>query len=81
MAGTRITVKDIAQMAGVSVATVSRVINQNGRFSAETEHRVRKIIEEYDFTSLISWPRAFVRGITLLLASSSLTSPTSSSRQ
>ena len=49
MAGTRITVKDIAQMAGVSVATVSRVINQNGRFSAETERRVRKIIEEYDY--------------------------------
>ena len=36
-------------MAGVSVATVSRVINQNGRFSAETERRVRKIIEEYDY--------------------------------
>lgn len=49
MASTRITVKDIAQMAGVSVATVSRVINQNGRFSAETERRVRKIIEEYDY--------------------------------
>ena len=49
MAGMRITVKDIAQMAGVSVATVSRVINQNGRFSAETERRVRKIIEEYDY--------------------------------
>ena len=28
-----VTVKDIAQMAGVSVATVSRVINRNGRFS------------------------------------------------
>ena len=35
-------------MAGVSVATVSRVINQNGRFSAETAHRVRKMMEEDD---------------------------------
>lgn len=41
-----VTVKDIAQMAGVSVATVSRVINQNGRFSPETERRVREVIEK-----------------------------------
>ena len=39
-------IKQVAKMAGVSVATVSRVINQNGRFSAETEARVRKVIEE-----------------------------------
>ena len=49
MAKGRVTVKDIAQMAGVSVATVSRVINQNGRFSAETERRVREVIKEYDY--------------------------------
>jgi LacI family transcriptional regulator len=39
-------IKQIAEMAGVSVATVSRVINQNGRFSADTEARVRKVIAE-----------------------------------
>lgn len=44
-----ISIKDIAQMAGVSVATVSRVINQNGRFSKETEERVLKIIGEYNY--------------------------------
>lgn len=49
MAKGRVTVKDIAQMAGVSVATVSRVINQNGRFSAETEARVRQVIAENDY--------------------------------
>lgn len=32
----KVNIKKIAELAGVSVATVSRVINQNGRFSAET---------------------------------------------
>ena len=41
-----INMKEIAKLSGVSIATVSRVINQNGRFSKETEDRVRKIIEE-----------------------------------
>ena len=49
MAKQQVTVKDIAELAGVSVATVSRVINQNGRFSAETEQRVRQVIERYDY--------------------------------
>lgn len=44
-----LSVKEIAAMAGTSVATVSRVINQNGGFSKETEMRVRKIIEEYNY--------------------------------
>lgn len=38
-------IKQIAALSGVSVATVSRVINQNGRFSVETESRVRRVIE------------------------------------
>lgn len=42
----KLSLKDIADMAGTSVATVSRVINQNGRFSKETEQRVKNIIEE-----------------------------------
>ena len=50
--------KDIAEMAGVSVATVSRVINQNGRFSKETEARVKKIIEETNFL-----PNQLARGL------------------
>ncbi|MGX7265090.1 LacI family DNA-binding transcriptional regulator [Enterococcus crotali] len=39
-------IKDIAELAGVSVATVSRVINDNGRFSEETRKKVLKVIEE-----------------------------------
>ena len=45
----KITLQEIADMADVSIATVSRVINQNGRFSKETEKRVRAIIEKYDY--------------------------------
>lgn len=44
-----INLKEIAEICGVSVATVSRVINQNGRFSDETGKRVRKVIEEYGY--------------------------------
>ena len=42
MENKKISVKDIARMAGTSVATVSRVINQNGRFSKETEQESEK---------------------------------------
>ena len=45
-----ISIVDISRMAGVSIATVSRVINQNGRYSPETERRVKEIIEEYHYT-------------------------------
>ncbi len=41
---------DISRMAGVSVATVSRIANQNGRYSQETERKVREIIEKYHYT-------------------------------
>jgi LacI family transcriptional regulator len=45
----KVNIKKIAELAGVSVATVSRVINQNGRFSADTEARVKKIIEDCNY--------------------------------
>lgn len=54
----RISIKDIAKASGVSVATVSRVINQNGRYSAETEARVKKIMEEYHYV-----PNLLARGL------------------
>lgn len=44
-----VSVKDIAREAGTSVATVSRVINQNGRFSKETEKRVWAVIKKYNY--------------------------------
>lgn len=47
----KVSIKDIARLSGVSVATVSRVINQNGRFSEETRRRVEKVIKEYHYTT------------------------------
>lgn len=45
--------KEIAEAAGVSVATVSRVINDNGRFSEETRQKVLRIIKEMDYRTNI----------------------------
>lgn len=54
----KLSVKEIAEMAGTSAATVSRVINQNGRFSKDTEKRVKEIIEKYDYQ-----PNQLARGL------------------
>ncbi|KRN99031.1 LacI family DNA-binding transcriptional regulator [Companilactobacillus kimchiensis] len=47
-------IKDIAQLSGVSVATVSRVINDNGRFSEETRKKVLKVIKETGYQTNFS---------------------------
>ncbi|MDR2193253.1 MAG: LacI family DNA-binding transcriptional regulator [Treponema sp.] len=44
------TVKEIAELAGVSIGTVDRVLYQRGRVSATTQARVQEIIERYQFT-------------------------------
>lgn len=45
------TMRQIAEAAGVSVATVSHVINGVGRFSDETRERVESVIDEYGYTA------------------------------
>lgn len=53
--GKNLSMKEIAQICEVSVATVSRVINQNGRFSKETEKKVIDAIEKYGYkTNLVA---------------------------
>lgn len=42
----KVSIKEIAKMTGVSVATVSRVINNNGRFSEETRQKVLTAIKK-----------------------------------
>ena len=49
-----ISIKEIAKLANVSVATVSRVINNNGRFSEKTREKVEAIIKEYGYTTNIA---------------------------
>ena len=45
-----ITIKDIAKAAGVSRATVSRVLNNSGYVKEETRQRVLDIIEKLNYT-------------------------------
>ncbi len=51
---------DIAEKAGVSIATVSRIINKKGNVSPATEERVLKVIAEMGYT-----PNAFARALGL----------------
>lgn len=44
-----VTVKEIAEMAGVSRGTVDRVINNRGGVKKEVEDRIRKIVEQLDY--------------------------------
>ncbi len=43
------TIKEVAQLAGVSVATVSRVLNRKTEVSPELESRVRLAVEELNY--------------------------------
>ena len=42
----------IAKKAGVSIATVSRVINNSASVSEKTKEKVNKIIEEDDYKTI-----------------------------
>jgi LacI family transcriptional regulator len=44
------TVREIAELAHVSIGTVDRVIYNRGRVSPETKARIKAIIEKYHFT-------------------------------
>lgn len=51
---------DIAELAGVSIATVSRVLNDSPHVAEKTKLRVRKIMEEHNYV-----PSGFSRGLGL----------------
>lgn len=53
-----ITIKDIAEMAGVSITTVSRVLNNNHWVSEKTKAKVDKVIKAYNFS-----PNLVARGM------------------
>lgn len=44
------TIHDIAQKAGVSASTVSRVINNKPGIKESTRKRVQKLLEQYNYT-------------------------------
>ncbi len=43
------TIKDIARLAGVSVSTVSRALNDHPDVSAEAKEKVMAVVEEYNY--------------------------------
>ena len=45
----KVSMVEIAKLSGVSIATVSRILNKNGRYSPETEKKVMDIINKYDY--------------------------------
>lgn len=54
------TIYDISEKAGVSIATVSRVLNGSRNVSEKTKKRVLDVINQYEYT-----PNAFARGLGL----------------
>lgn len=54
------TIQDIARLAKVSVATVSRVLNGSASVTEQTKDKVLSVIHEHDYT-----PNAFARGLGL----------------
>ncbi|MHA6549704.1 LacI family transcriptional regulator (plasmid) [Lactiplantibacillus plantarum subsp. plantarum] len=46
MATSKISIKEIAELADVSVATVSRILNDNGGYSEATRQRVMAVVQE-----------------------------------
>ncbi|MEQ3487188.1 LacI family DNA-binding transcriptional regulator, partial [Enterococcus cecorum] len=53
-----ITMKDVAQLAGVSVGTVSRVINNESGIKQSTLNKVKAAIKELNYI-----PNAYARGM------------------
>lgn len=54
------TIYDISEKAGVSIATVSRVLNGSRSVSEKTKKKVLDVISQYEYT-----PNAFARGLGL----------------
>ena len=45
----KITIVELAEMAGVSTATVSRVINDTGKVDKEKKEKILELIDRYDY--------------------------------
>src|SRR3954468_18189521 len=46
----RVTIREVADAAGVSIATVSRVINERADVSVETRDLVQRVVREHGYT-------------------------------
>ena len=54
----RVTIRDVAKEAGVSVATVSRYLNNNSYMSEDTERKIREVMDRLEYK-----PNEIARGL------------------
>ncbi|MCM3740576.1 LacI family transcriptional regulator [Oceanobacillus luteolus] len=54
----KVTIREIAKASGVSIATVSRYLNKVSYTSPETEKKIQKVLDEFNYT-----PNAIARGL------------------
>jgi DNA-binding LacI/PurR family transcriptional regulator len=66
-AGRRVSIKDVAREAGVSVTTVSHALNGKGRLNPDTRERVRSVARQLGYTPNPA-ARSLVSGRTGLIA-------------
>jgi DNA-binding LacI/PurR family transcriptional regulator len=64
------TIYDVAQLAGVSIATVSKVLNRNGKISEQTRERITKIMADMGYfpnlvASALSSKKTYMIGLLL----------------
>jgi LacI family transcriptional regulator len=76
----RATIRDIADLAGVSIATVSRVLNGRPDVAAETRENVMQVVREHGFSTNrgargLSSGRTGIIGLTLPLVNDSYFGP------
>jgi LacI family transcriptional regulator len=60
------TIRDVAAACGVSPMTVSLVLNNRGRVSAETRERVLQVVRELDYRPGVSEPNSRRKPINVL---------------
>ena len=71
-----LTIKDIAELANVSIATVSRVLNNNSWVSDKTRTKVQKVIDEHHFSpNLMARSMISRKSMTLAVVVSDITNP------
>lgn len=71
-----LTIKDIAELANVSIATVSRVLNNNSWVSDKTRDKVQKVIDEHHFSpNLMARSMISRKSMTLAVVVSDITNP------
>jgi len=78
MAKRRANIRDVARKAGVSIATVSRILNGSGSFSPRTVASVRKAVNQLGYrrsTGSIVRPRAGSPSVALVIPDVDLVDP------